>query len=121
MCRSPVATTSIFKELKRNFEDVDLARALAAGTATDAAAGEEDGAPDSLVTSSSSGMSADDAIRGAISMLKKMPGIDENNVRRVMGAIYCVADLAEMTQEQLTPLIGPVNSKKLFNFIRATF
>ena len=116
-----MVTTSIFKEIKKNFDDVDLARAMAAGTATDAVSGEEDSAQGEGGASGGGGVSAEEAVKAAIDMLKKMPGIDEANVRRVVGAINCVADLADMSQEQLTPLVGPVNAKKLFNFLRATF
>ena len=126
MYRNPTATTSIFKEVKRNFPDVDLAKALAAGTATDAVAGEEDASAADLGeaakdTGGAGSMPAEDAIKAAIDMMKKMPGIDDKNVRRVVNAIDCVADLAGMSQEQLTPLIGPVNAKKLYTFLRSPF
>lgn len=105
---------------------MDLARALAAGTASDAAAGEEDGAAGEAGTStkdagSAGNMPAEDAIKAAIDMMKKMPGIDDKNVRRIVNAIDCVADLTDMSQEQLTPLIGPVNAKKLYTFLRSPF
>lgn len=122
--RNPVATTSIFRELKRNFEDVDLAKAIQAGTATDAALGEDDGLGDGGADKNSLGdsrMPAEDAIKAATEMLKKMPGIDNNNVRKVINGINCVADLASMALEQLIPLVGPVNAKKLFAFLKCPF
>ena len=116
--RTPVATTSIFKELKKSFDDVDLGKALAAGTATDAASGEDEGSSSS---SSASSMQSEEASAAAMNMLKRLPGINENNLHGVLNAIDCVADLAEMSEAQLVPIIGPVNAKKLYLFFRATF
>lgn len=119
--RNPVATTHIFKEVKRNFEDADLSKALAAGAATDAAQGEEDPREGSRGGCGESAiMSEEEATKAAMDMLKKMPGIDENNVRQVVNGIECIADLAEMTEEQLSALVGPVNAKKLFVFLKST-
>lgn len=132
-------TTETFKELKKNREDVDLARALAAGN-VDAAIGEDDdnagGAEDGVGSgsgpppgaSSASGaaafghmMNEDDAYKAALDMLKQMPGIDDKNIRNVIDAIDCIADLADMTEQQLVPLIGPVNAKKLYLFLNRSF
>jgi hypothetical protein len=138
--RGPAVTTETFKELKKNREDVDLARALAAGN-VDAASGADDdnagGADDagsisagssSAVTSVVSGaaafsqmMNEDDAYKSALDMLKQMPGIDDKNIRNVIDAIDCIADLADMTEQQLVPLIGPVNAKKLYLFLNRSF
>lgn len=134
-CRGPAITTDIFKELKKNREDVDLARALAAGN-VDAAIGADDDGTDegatsitsSTAPSSSSGaaafgqtMNEDDAYKAALDMLKQMPGIDDKNIRAVIDSIDCIADLADMTEQQLVPLVGPVNAKKLYLFLNRSF
>jgi DNA excision repair protein ERCC-4 len=121
--RNPVATTSIFKELKRNFDDVDLARALAAGTATDAALGEDEGGGEGgdRGPSGGRGMPPEEAVKAATDMLRKLPGVDAGNARRVLGAIGCLADLADMAEEQLVPLVGVLNARKLFSFLKCPF
>ena len=119
--RSPMATTRIFKEIKRNFDDVDIVKALAAGTASEATLGEEEGYIETEKISNLHSLSCEEATKAAINMLKKMPGIDLNNVHKILSAINCVADLADMSEAQLVPLVGTINSKKLYMFLKSPF
>ena len=120
LLRSPHFTTEIFKELKRNREDVDLAKALAAGC-VDAALEEEEesgaGAAGNAVSVWGKGLSEDDAVKSAVEMLKLMPGIDSKNIYKVINNVNCISDLVGMTEQQLVPLIGPINATKLYNFL----
>ncbi len=49
-----------------------------------------------------------------------MQGVTEANYRAFMGACTCLADLADMSVEQLTPLAGSaLFAKKLHDFLHA--
>jgi ERCC4-type nuclease len=51
-------------------------------------------------------------------MLLSLPGIDAKNFKAVMSQVSSIAELSRMNIHQLTPLIGPLNAKKLFDFFR---
>ena len=51
---------------------------------------------------------------------KRRQGVTEANYRAFMGAVTCLADLAELSVQQLTPLAGSVLfAKKLHDFLHA--
>lgn len=51
-------------------------------------------------------------------MLLSLPGINTLNYRSIINNVENISELSEMTVEQLTPLIGPVNAKKLVGFFK---
>lgn len=53
-------------------------------------------------------------------ILLTLPGINSNNFRAVMNNVTDLAQLSQMTVQQLTPLIGPINAKKLVSFFKQT-
>jgi hypothetical protein len=60
---------------------------------------------------------ADESARAsAREMLLSLPGINVHNFRDVMNSVTNLAELSGMSVEQLEPLIGPVNAKKLYSF-----
>lgn len=60
--------------------------------------------------------SEDSARTSAREILLSLPGINVHNFREVLNNVNCLADLSSMTEQQLQPLIGPVNAKKLHAF-----
>lgn len=49
-------------------------------------------------------------------ILLSLPGINNTNVRGVIDNVEDLAHLSNMSVAELTPLIGPVNAKKLVAF-----
>jgi DNA excision repair protein ERCC-4 len=53
-------------------------------------------------------------------LLLSLPGINTNNFRAVMNNVTDIAELSRLSLQQLTPLIGPANARKLFSFFKQT-
>ena len=58
----------------------------------------------------------DSARASARDILLSLPGINVHNFRDVMNNVTNLAELSAMKEEQLVPLIGPINAKKLVAF-----
>ncbi|CAM9482773.1 unnamed protein product [Chrysoparadoxa australica] len=95
--RSPHATVTIFKDLKRDKADVDLEKALKASGVQD----EEDSS----------------AMRGR-ELLLKLPGVTQFNVGKILNGAESVAALTQMSEKELEPLAGTLGAKKLYAFFR---
>lgn len=52
-------------------------------------------------------------------MLRRLPGVTEDNVMRILGRIRCLADLASISEAELRPLMGTANARKLRRFMDA--
>ena len=60
--------------------------------------------------------------QAAIDVLRRLPGITEGNYRRVLGAIECLADLADMSKDDLAAVLGDARqAKTLHDFVHAPF
>lgn len=59
----------------------------------------------------------DSARASARDILLSLPGINVHNFRDVMNSVTNLAELSAMTEQQLSPLVGPVNARKLFAFL----
>ncbi len=99
--RSPHATIDIFRSLKRSFDDPDVNRCISIGS-DDANSNDQSCSDDTT----------------AQDILLSLPGINTQNYRAVINNVRDLAQLSQMDTQQLTPLIGPVNAKKLVAFFR---
>ena len=98
----------IFKSLKQNFEEADVDRAIQVGS---------DGASSGGGGDSGLGDGTADNIHMTVNdILLSLPGINLQNCRKVTDNVESIASLGAMSVEQLTPLVGPLNAKKLFAF-----
>jgi hypothetical protein len=68
------------------------------------------------VNSAGAEVSEDSARASAREVLLSLPGVNVHNYRDVMSAVTNLAELSTLSVEQLTPLVGPVNAKKLYTF-----
>ena len=58
----------------------------------------------------------------AIDVLQRLPGITESNYRKLLSAIECLADLTDLSKEDLTTILGDQRqAKTLHEFIHAPF
>jgi DNA excision repair protein ERCC-4 len=58
----------------------------------------------------------------AIDVLRRLPGITEGNYRRVLDRVECLADLADMSNDDLASVLGDARqAKTLHDFIHAPF
>jgi len=67
--------------------------------------------------SKSAEVQEDSARASARDILLSLPGVNVHNFRDIMNSVTNLAELSAMTEEQLSPLVGPVNARKLFAFL----
>jgi DNA excision repair protein ERCC-4 len=122
--KSPHETLKIFRELKCNHDEVDVARAveigqsdsiealLSASARSDKAAANEDD------DNGDDGVVVDDVNEAARDMLLRLPGVNVPIARRIMQECDCLSDLVEMSRDDLRKLAGPNVGQRLFTFFR---
>jgi len=98
--RGAQATASQFLNLKKNREEPLLDQAVVVGT---------DKSIVDLEEGTGNAMTPYD-------MLCKIPGITHDNVRAVTQKASCLADLAKMSKQEMTQMVGKFNAKKLYRF-----
>lgn len=98
---SPHQSVEIIRELKINFSEPDIHKAIAIGT-------EEMGSESAQL---------EDVNTLAEDLLRGLPGIGTKNLRYVMNRVDSVASLCEMSLENLQDLLGDEPGKKCFEFI----
>ncbi|KAG8893575.1 hypothetical protein FRC00_010334 [Tulasnella sp. 408] len=98
---SPHASVDIIRELKTNFPEPDVIKAISIGT-------DEDGG---------GGAQLEDVNTLAEDLLRALPGIGTKNLRYVMNRVGSVAALCEMSLEELEDLLGVEPGKKCYEFI----
>lgn len=55
-------------------------------------------------------------------MLLKMPGVNSKNAHLIMNKVTCIADLAALSESELSDLLGnAANAKLLYNFIHKRY
>jgi DNA excision repair protein ERCC-4 len=97
--RSPHVTAQMFDELKQNQLEPDGAEAEKVGLEAEDARGQYAIVPQDI--------------------LRKLPGINPNNVTYVMNHVESLHQLSTLSLDKLTALIGAVNAKQLHEFLHA--
>jgi DNA excision repair protein ERCC-4 len=114
--KSPHETLKLFKELKSNHEEVDVAKAIEVGRS--------DSVESLLKTEEKTNGECDDddddddINEAGRDMLLRLPGVNVQIARRIMKECDSLADLIVMDRIQLRKLAGPVVGQKLFTFFR---
>ncbi|VEU40546.1 unnamed protein product [Pseudo-nitzschia multistriata] len=109
--RSPHETLRLFKALKANHEEVDVAKAVDVG---------KKDSLESLLKSDKTDEGGDeeneeDEINEAgRDMLLQLPGVTIQLARKIMHECDCLADLIALNRDQLRALAGPSVGQKLF-------
>ncbi|KAJ0410113.1 hypothetical protein ATCC90586_001598 [Pythium insidiosum] len=114
--RSPHATVELFRIIKRNQPEPDVAVAAAVGTGTGGDASAADGASTAGGGASSSSSFYNN---NAMDVLRKLPGITDHNYRKVLARVRTLAELSRLSLEELTALLGQVCGKRLHTFFHA--
>lgn len=104
--RSPNETLRVFKELKSSHEEVDVEQAVEIGRSESVEALLKQGDDDD----------EDEVNEAARDMLLRLPGVNVHNARRIMRNCDSLAELCEMSREQLKKVAGPVAGQKIFTF-----
>ncbi|KAG8906750.1 hypothetical protein FRB99_006241 [Tulasnella sp. 403] len=99
---SPDASTKIIQELKDNFPEPDVFKAISVGVDGDTPAG--DGQIEEVNTL-------------AEDLLRSLPGVGTKNLRYVMGRVKSMEALCAMGLEELQELLGVEPGTKCFEFI----
>lgn len=63
----------------------------------------------------------DDKNETAQRMLLRLPGITPASARKIMSECESIAELAELSREELKLMVGPVTGQKLFTFFRLRY
>ncbi|KDN53411.1 hypothetical protein K437DRAFT_265777 [Tilletiaria anomala UBC 951] len=114
---SPYATADIFEDIKQNFEEPDVAKVAGIGL-------EDDHGPQGSteIVAGSSVVSFNTTNEHSFNLtpqdlLRAMPGINTRNYRYIMNQVRDIAELCDLTQEELQELLGIEAGRKLFKFI----
>lgn len=112
---SPYETSSIFAELKQNYEEPDEARVAAIGLDDDSAAAA------GSIGSGGGGGGVDNSFNlTPQDVLLALPGITTKNYRLISNSIRDLNELCEMTRDELSGLIGAEAGNRLYHFINKT-
>jgi DNA excision repair protein ERCC-4 len=79
--------------------------------------------PDSTVAQSIGTGESDEGNEGsfqAIEFLKRLPGVNEYNIYKIISRVNTLYDLCQMSLNQIIALIGEENGKKLYEFLNET-
>lgn len=110
--RSPHETVKIFRALKVNHDEPDIDKAVEIGSneSLDALLG--------MATQGDEEEEENEINEAARDMLLRLPGVTVQNARQIMNSCDTIADLAEMSRDDLKRLVGPMTGQKLFSFFR---
>ncbi|KAJ1450062.1 hypothetical protein M885DRAFT_489038 [Pelagophyceae sp. CCMP2097] len=100
--RDPAGTAMLFSALKRGRKQPEIDAAMEAGARHEA----DDGGGRNV---------------SAIELLLRLPGVNDRNVHSLIEAADSLKDVAGMSIEELKPLVGPANAKKLHAAFRNEF
>jgi len=111
--RSPHETLRLFKGLKVNHDEVDVAKTIEIG---------KNDSLEALLKTEKTGEGGDDdddeeedeINEAGRDMLLQLPGVNVQLARRIMQECDNLADLIAMNRDQLRTLAGPVTGQKLF-------
>lgn len=103
-CPSPHATAELFEELKQNKPQPDAATAMA-------------------ITADSETLPESDRYNpGPQDFVLKMPGVNAKNCRSLMNQVKNIAELATLSLERLTSILGHSgNAKQLYDFLHTAY
>ena len=107
--RGPHHTLDIFRDLKRNHEEVDVERAIEVG---------RDESVEALLSQNGEVDDEDDINEVAREMLLRLPGVTIHIARKIMKHVDSLAELIQMSREDLRRVAGPSVGQKLFTFFR---
>jgi DNA excision repair protein ERCC-4 len=125
--KAPHETLKIFRELKCNHDEVDVARAVEVGQSDSieallSASARSDNAAAAAAANVDDddevGVVVDDVNEAARDMLLRLPGVNVPIARRIMQECDCLSDLVEMSRDDLRKLAGPNVGQRLFTFFR---
>jgi DNA excision repair protein ERCC-4 len=109
--KSPHDTVKIFQKLKRNREEPDVERAMQVGRSESAEALLE-------AKPAEGDESPDEVNEAARNVLLSLPGVNVHTARRIMDECDTLAELVEMSRDDLRRIAGPITGQKLFTFFR---
>lgn len=107
--RSPHETLRIFRELKTNHDEVDVDKAVEIGRSESV---------DGLLEGKATDEDKDEINEAARDMLLRLPGVSVQIARRIMQEVDTLAELAQLSREELRRIAGPATGQKLFTFFR---
>jgi DNA excision repair protein ERCC-4 len=114
--RSPHETYKIFRELKTNHDEPDPERAIEVGR--------NDNLDDELFTANTKTADGqedeeeDEVNEVARDMLLRLPGVNGQSARKILQEVDTLAELTQLSRDELRRIAGPVTGQKLFTFFR---
>nr|CDI54021.1 related to RAD1-component of the nucleotide excision repairosome [Melanopsichium pennsylvanicum 4] len=115
---SPYATSDIFADLKQNFEEPDAARVALVGLDDFLEAEGSSSTSSEVVRRADWQSSSEHSFNlGPQDLLRALPGVNTKNFRYIMSWVRDISDLCELSQEDLSELIGVEPARQLVRFI----
>nr|WJN24991.1 single-stranded DNA endonuclease [Pseudozyma thailandica] len=113
---SPYATSDIFADLKQNFDEPDAAKVALVGL--DDVLEAEGNTTSEIVRRADWQSSSEHSFNlGPQDLLRALPGVNTKNFRYIMSQVRDISDLCELSQEDLSELIGVEPARQLTRFI----
>lgn len=111
--KSPHESLRIFQALKQNHDEVDVERAVQIGR--------NDSEEALLLPASIEDEEEEDEVNEAArDMLLRLPGMNVRLARKIMQHVDSLAELSQLTRDELRNIIGPIAGQKLYTFFRQT-
>lgn len=119
--RSPRATVDLFRVIKKNQDEPDMDAAAALGNGiTGPSAGTGADATDADTRTSTGTGTGSYYNTASMDVLKKLPGVNEHNFRKVLASVESLAELSRLSLDDMAALIGKVCAKKLHAFFNTS-
>ena len=114
---SPYATSDIFADLKQNFDEPDAAKVALVGL-DEVPEAEVGNASSEVVRRADWQSSSEHSFNlGPQDLLRALPGVNTKNFRYIMSQVRDITDLCDLSQEDLSELIGVEPARQLLRFI----
>lgn len=114
---SPYATSDIFADLKQNFDEPDAAKVALVGL-EDVLEAEGGNITSEIVRRADWQSSSEHSFNlGPQDLLRALPGVNTKNFRYIMSQVRDISDLCDLSQEDLSELIGVEPARQLTRFI----
>jgi DNA excision repair protein ERCC-4 len=107
--RGPQNTLKLFRDLKVNHDEVDVERAIEIG---------RNESEEYLLQPDNRDGEEDEINEAARDMLLRLPGVNVRSARRIMQECDSLAELSQLSRDELRRIAGPATGQKLFTFFR---
>jgi DNA excision repair protein ERCC-4 len=115
--RDSHATSETFIHLKQGLPQPNLEQALLSSSESGSTSLGLVGVGDLFGNGKEEETEESSTVMTSYDILRKLPGVNANNIRLIIQSITSLRDLCSKSEEDLSAIMGEVNASKLFNFL----